>query len=67
MKLIIVFILGSLAGVFARGMGKAAKEPHYGLVMTAYRLLVDARDTGNYEEIVNVAEEVIGYLGQALE
>lgn len=67
MKIIIGIFIGIIAGYFAAGMARAAEEPHYGLVHYAYKLLVDARDTGNYEEIVNVAEEVIGYLGQALE
>ena len=67
---IICLFISAFIGFFAGGICVAAKEPrraHYGLVMTAYRLLVDARDTGNYEEVVNVAEEVIGYLGMALE
>ena len=67
MKLIIAFIIGACAGFLVHGCCIGAKEPNYGLVHHAYRLLVDARDTGNYEEIVNVAEEAIGYLAQALE
>ena len=67
MGIIIAFILGTFAGIFVLGLARAADEPNMALVYKAYRLLVDARDTGNYEEVVNVAEEVIGYLGQALE
>ena len=67
MKIILALIAGCLAGIFFSGLCNTAKEPAYGLVFHAYNLLVDARDTGNIEEIANVAEEAIGYLGQALE
>ena len=66
MKLIYLFI-GAIAGYFFAGIARAADEPNTLLVYKAYSLLVHARDTGNYEEIVNVAEEAIGYLGQALD
>ncbi|MBR0323248.1 MAG: hypothetical protein IIX06_02005 [Bacteroidales bacterium] len=67
---IICLFIGAFIGFFAGAICNAAKDPrrvHYGRVHTAYRLLVDARDTGNIEEIANVAEEAIGYLGMALE
>lgn len=67
MKIIIAFILGTLAGIFGIGLCSANKKYSPSLVFKAYSLLVQARDSGNYEEIVNVAEEVIGYLGMALE
>lgn len=70
MKTIIIFILGAWLGFFVRGLCSAAKGPsraHYVLVHIAYRMLVDARDTGDVEEIAIAAEEAIGYLGQALE
>lgn len=67
MEIIICSFIGVIIGYFAAGIARAADEPNTVLVYKAYRLLVDARDTGNYEEIVNVAEEAIGYLGMALE
>lgn len=67
MKIIIAFILGTLAGIFGIGLCSVNRNYSASLVFKAYSLLVQARDSGNIEEIVNVAEEAIGYLGMALE
>lgn len=67
MKIIITLMIGVFIGYFAHGVCVTANYCSPSIVYKAYSILVQAVNTGDVKEIANVAEEVIGYLGMALE